>query len=470
MSEALVIVDGASKAFGRTARVSQKALTLELASLFFGGRPKSHITDDTFLALDNINFEVHRGEVLGVIGHNGAGKTTLLRMLSGEYQPDKGRVEVRGRRSNLVDLTSGFSMSLTGRENIYFRGAHLGFSREFLREREQEIIDFAGIGEFVDSEMKSYSSGMLLRLGFAVSIFVEPDVLIVDEILAVGDFLFAAKCLRKMNEIKRNAAIVYVSHALEQIVKFADRALVLDRGVPVFLGDPVQAVEYYRKLEEAKDSLGASRLSREIERGVVATIPVPKIAQTVSAEVASESQGDPVESADYQPQTSDSGAALMAQMGEFIWDQEALPKVECQWCDGNGKPIPGVNSGAAIILRIAFASTRHIRRLVLGVPIWTEQGTLAATFGTHAITIVEDLPPGADHVFQLEIPALPLTKGQYPTVLAVLDGPEFLYRRPINALRILNNVSSFSWGLIDVPHKWVQSADAGTYCNNGSRK
>jgi len=151
----------------------------------------------------------------------------------------------------------------------------------------------------------------------------------------------------------------------------------------------------------------------------------------------------------------------MAQMGEFIWDQETLPKVECQWCDGLGTPVAGVASGATVILRISFTSTRHIRRLVLGVPIWTEHGVLAATFGTHSKTIVEDLPSGADHLFQLEIPALPLTKGQYPTVLVVLDGPEFLYRQPINSLKILNNVSPFCWGLIDVPHNWMRSAEVG---------
>jgi lipopolysaccharide transport system ATP-binding protein len=210
-SETLITLDNVGKQFSKGLLHSHRTLGQELLALFWGRTPRTHDErPEFFWALQGIEFDVKRGEVLGVIGHNGAGKTTLLRLLNGELAPDRGEVVVRGQRSSLIDLTSGFVPTMTGRENVYFRGAHLGFDRKFLQTRERDIFDFAELGDFIDSPIKTYSSGMLLRLGFAVTVFAEPDVLLVDEILAVGDFLFRQKCMKRINELRERSAVVIV--------------------------------------------------------------------------------------------------------------------------------------------------------------------------------------------------------------------------------------------------------------------
>jgi lipopolysaccharide transport system ATP-binding protein len=201
---------------------------------------------EEFWAVNDVSFEVKRGECLGLIGRNGAGKTTLLKMLNGLIKPDKGRIEMRGRVGALIALGAGFNPILTGRENIYVNGSVLGLTKQEVGEKIEEIIDFAEIGDFIDSPVQNYSSGMQIRLGFAVASTLKPDVLILDEVLAVGDANFQSKCFQRIGKIVESAAVIFVSHYAYQIKKMCDRVILLDHGIMVEDGEAGKVLETYQ--------------------------------------------------------------------------------------------------------------------------------------------------------------------------------------------------------------------------------
>jgi lipopolysaccharide transport system ATP-binding protein len=199
-----------------------------------------------FWALQDISFEVKQGESLGIIGPNGAGKSTILKILSRIMEPTKGSMHVYGRLSALIEVSAGFHQDLTGRENIYLNGTILGMTRREIDAKIDQIIDFSGIEEFIDTPVKRYSSGMYARLGFSVAAHVNPDILIVDEVLSVGDYLFQQKCLKRMREvIAEGAAVLFVSHNLKSIVEFCSRSLLLEHGKMVAIGSTPDVIGTY---------------------------------------------------------------------------------------------------------------------------------------------------------------------------------------------------------------------------------
>jgi len=210
-----------------------------------------------FWALTDISFEVKKGECVGIIGRNGSGKSTLLQILCGVIQPTAGEVKVNGRVSALLELGAGFSPQFTGRENVYMNGALMGFTKEEMDERFNAITEFADIGEFIDQPVRTYSSGMYVRLAFACAVNVEPDILVVDEALAVGDVGFRSKCYLKFSELARKCAVAFVSHDVAQITKLCDKAVVLDRGRAHFYGPPLEGIEVYNSLTSDKQTISA---------------------------------------------------------------------------------------------------------------------------------------------------------------------------------------------------------------------
>lgn len=199
-----------------------------------------------FLALRDVSLEIYRGETFGVIGRNGAGKSTLLKLLARILKPTQGRVIVRGDIAPLLELGAGFHPELTGRENIFFNGALLGYSRQEIADRMEEIIAFAEIDDFIDSPMRTYSTGMVARLGFAVATGSRPDVLLIDEVLSVGDAEFQEKCIGRMRSFQeQGTTIVLVTHSLDRVREYCQRAIWLDGGEIVAEGDSVSVVEKY---------------------------------------------------------------------------------------------------------------------------------------------------------------------------------------------------------------------------------
>lgn len=207
-----------------------------------------------FTALNDVSFEVHKGESFGIIGRNGSGKSTLLQILAGILKESSGSVEVNGKVAALLELGSGFDPESTGYENIYMNAAILGVSKESIDKKIQEIIDFADIGDFIGQPVKTYSSGMFVRLAFAVAINVDAEVLLIDEALAVGDVFFRQKCYDKLNELKeKGITIILVSHGMNEVEQFCDRALLLSKGKPIEIGDSRDVVKHYYVLDLAGD-------------------------------------------------------------------------------------------------------------------------------------------------------------------------------------------------------------------------
>ncbi len=201
-----------------------------------------------FLALDNISFDLEKGKTLGLIGRNGAGKSTTLKLISGILKPTSGQIITRGNIVPMLELGAGFDLELTGRENIYLNGAILGYSKEYLESKYQEIVDFAEISDFIDMPIRNYSSGMMARLAFSIASVVQPEILIVDEILSVGDAYFKEKSYKRMQELMSGGAtVLFVSHDLDKIAEMCDEVVWLERGKVVKIGPAKELCEEYSK-------------------------------------------------------------------------------------------------------------------------------------------------------------------------------------------------------------------------------
>jgi lipopolysaccharide transport system ATP-binding protein len=242
-----------------------ESLTQSVGALLRGRRPRRTTSTETFWALRGIDLEVRRGDVLGIVGRNGAGKTTLLKILSRITEPTTGRVELRGQVSSLLEVGTGFHMELTGRENVYLSGAILGMRQADIRRRFDEIVDFSEVERFLDTPVKRYSSGMLVRLGFAVAAHLEPDILVVDEVLAVGDAAFRRKCLAKMEGVSHDGrTVLFVSHSMPAIEALCTRGIVLEQGSIKVDGTARDIVEEYARIAAERRSIViAERTDRE---------------------------------------------------------------------------------------------------------------------------------------------------------------------------------------------------------------
>lgn len=262
MNDTLVKVDNLSKKFCRDLKRSLWYGLKDLGDELLG---RSHSSDgrlrkDEFWAVKDISFRLHRGECLGLIGKNGAGKSTLLKMLNGLIIPSEGRIELKGRVGALIELGAGFNPILTGRENIYVNGAVLGLSTKEIRRKFDEIVDFAEMEEFLDTPVQNYSSGMRVRLGFAVASHMDPDILLIDEVLAVGDVGFRAKCFNTINNMIERTAVILVTHSMPKASRVCSDILVMDRGVNVFNGkDVAGGIDcYYRQFNVGEERVGGS--------------------------------------------------------------------------------------------------------------------------------------------------------------------------------------------------------------------
>ena len=245
--DVLVRVEGVKKKFCRSLKRSLWYGMQDMAGEILGNSNHNQLRDGEFWAVNDVSFELRRGDCIGLMGLNGAGKTTLLKMINGLIKPDAGRIEIRGRIGALIALGAGFNPILTGRENIYVNGSVLGLTKREIEEKIDEIIDFADIGDFIDSPLQSYSSGMAVRLGFSVASSIHPDVLILDEVLAVGDFRFRMKCYERIAKIRKTTALVFVSHQIEHLRRICTHGIHLQSGMVQSIGKFDEAAASYNE-------------------------------------------------------------------------------------------------------------------------------------------------------------------------------------------------------------------------------
>jgi lipopolysaccharide transport system ATP-binding protein len=233
-NDILIQAESISKKFCLNLKRSLWYGVQDIGAELMGYRKKTDLRKEEFWAVRDVNFELRRGECLGLIGHNGAGKSTLLKMLNGLIKPDTGRITMKGRVGALIELGTGFNPILTGRENIYNNGAVLGFTKKEIDQKFDAIVDFSEISEFIDTPVQNYSSGMKVRLGFAVASQIEPDILLIDEVLAVGDIPFVLKCFGRMDTLLKNTSIILVSHNIPQIARMCTNLLLMKKGEIIY--------------------------------------------------------------------------------------------------------------------------------------------------------------------------------------------------------------------------------------------
>jgi lipopolysaccharide transport system ATP-binding protein len=326
---------------------------------------------DTFWALRDVSFEVHRGDVVGVVGRNGAGKSTLLKVLSRITEPTVGRAIMRGTVGSLLEVGTGFHPDLTGRENIYLNGAILGMDRRYVENMFDEIVDFAGVAQFVDTPVKRYSSGMYLRLAFAVAAHLEPDVLIVDEVLAVGDAAFQRKCLGKMHDVGRGGrTVLFVSHNMSAVASLCTRGIVMAGGRVAFDGDVTGAVRTY--LDQSAPS--AERF------------------WTLDDAQRRHGYGD---------------LARLTSL-ELVADATSLRFEE------------------DLVLRIGFRPMVAREGLHVGVGVDDAMGMRIVTFNSDVAGVAVDVQAGKDYVVELRVPTPGLNPGRYTISAAVGSAAQLL--------------------------------------------
>lgn len=380
-----------------------------LKSALLGGdfRPRP---EDSIVALRNITFNVGRGEAFGVIGRNGSGKSSLLKIISGILKPTTGSVRVDGRVSALIELGAGFHPEISGRENIYINGIMLGLTRREIDERYDRIVEFSGIREFIDQPVKTYSSGMYVRLGFAVAVHAEPDVLLIDEVLAVGDEEFAQRCIAKIQEMKyRGVTMLFVTHQLDQVRLLCDRALWLDQGAMKAIGHPQRVVDDY-----LQNVSGTETLSEDTK-----VEPEPD---------------DPLE--------------------EERWGSGEVTLPRVRMLDPRGRQLVALGASAAVTIEMDVRVREPQHDFVFGVGIYHADGTCVYGTNTELEGLIGESIEGSGTV-RFEIPALDLVAGNYRIDAAVhtRNGRAFDYRRGV--LRFVVGSPVHDIGVYRPPHRWT---------------
>lgn len=427
-------VDNVTKFYKRRAYTRQ-FLTLKSA-LIKGDLFRMLKESEVLTALKNVSFNVPRGTTLGIIGPNGSGKSTLLKLIAGILKPSKGEIRVNGRISALIELGAGFHPELTGRENILINGIMLGLTKQQIRERMDEIIRFAELEEFIDNPVRTYSSGMFMRLGFSVAVHVDPEILLIDEVLAVGDEAFAHKCLERMLSFKKSGkTIILVTHALGMVEEFCDVAIWLKRGEIQKIGDPREVCGLYR-LDVARSE--TKRIKEEEE---TSETPSPEV-QAASAALE-EAVADVIDRDPLAPKR---------------WGDQQIVIQSVEILNEEGVPSRSLPSGRPASIRIKIDSRIHTRDFVFGIGIFSADGTHVYGTNTHIDRIMPVNLPAGQHTVTVHIPSLTLLEGLYILDVAVhrLDGYPYDYQRGMHRFRVYNDRPEV--GVARIPHRWEFSS------------
>ncbi len=443
-----ITVTSASKVYRRYSRRRQFS-TLKSAllsrSLIANLRP-----DEMFSAVRDVTFSVRKGRTLGVIGRNGSGKSTLLKLVAGITKPSTGSVEVDGRISALIELGAGFHPEISGRENVFINGIMLGLSKREITRRFDEIVEFAEMKEFIDAPVKTYSSGMYMRLGFAVAIHVDPDVLLVDEVLAVGDEGFTHKCLDKFAEFKRrNKTILLVTHSLGLVERFCDEALWMDGGQMKGLGDPKRIVgAYITAVEVTEEHQLAAGDARAQESAAVVSPDEPASAVLPD---------HPIETV--------AGPADMFRATEGRWGSREVEITDVELRGPDGEAAHVFHSGQPLTVRIALRSPLEIDDFVIGIGLFNAEGVCC--YGTN--TSIEELKGErivGDAEARFTIESLDLVEGTYKLDVAIhkVDGYPYDYHRLLYTFRVKSRTKDV--GIYRPRHEW-QFSDTLTFSRTG---
>jgi len=394
MSDIAVRVDSVSKKFSKDIRHMMMYGVQDISKNVFGIQaPTESLRKSEFWAVDGVSFELKKGQALGIIGPNGSGKTTMLKMLNGIFMPDRGAIDISGNVGALIQVGAGFHPMLTGRENVYVNGAVLGMTKKEIDRKFDSIVDFADIGDFLDMPVKHYSSGMFVRLGFSVAIHCEPDILLVDEILAVGDVNFRKKCAVRMKELEESdVTIILVTHDLGQLRHICDSAICLRSGKVVHHGDLDGAItEYMASPAEMKYAEEAGASDHKIKDVVV--------------------------------------------LGP------------------DGGPVEELETGGRYIIRATLDMDKRVDHPVFGLAVYDGMGNTAIAFNTRNSGYRIDQLSGGETV-SLELPFLNLIPGHYRVRAALYNSSMFMLDDVKDACVFMVRSKNYSTGAIFAEHRW----------------
>jgi len=403
---------------------------------------------EEFWALRDVNFSIYAGEAVGIIGENGSGKSTSLKLISRIMEPTSGSVSVRGKVSALLELGSGFHPELTGTENIFLHGSLLGIKQKDMAARYDNIVDFAEIREFIDTPLKHYSSGMTMRLGFAVAINVDPSILVTDEVLAVGDEGFQRKCLEHIAELRRRGVtIVFVSHALDAVRSLCQRAIWLDKGKVMADGPAPEVLDLYLAFENEKHD---DRLVRDQEKSR-----------------ANGRVQDGTTSSTNSVQALDTSSAVGNEASEPTEREPIKPfrpiSIEgVKFLNSEGEEVSAFRTGEPFVIRIAYKADRKVEDPTFGLALYSDNGSHLngpnTRFGGLKIPFVE----GTGHV-DYRIDVLPLLAGRYDVTVAV-TGPDMTevydhqHRKYGFSVQPTPGLPE-RWGMLYIPATWQFEPD-----------
>ncbi len=405
-----------------------------------------------FWALRDVNFSVYAGEALGIIGENGSGKSTSLKMISRILYPTEGSVSVRGKVSALLELGTGFHPDLTGRENVYLNGSLLGLNHRQMDSRYPAIVDFAELARFIDTPIKHWSSGMVMRLGFAVAISVDPDILITDEVLAVGDESFQRKCLEQIAQLRRTGkTIIFVSHALEAVRGLCSRVIWLDHGRMRADGPATEVIDSYLDLanERHRTRLLAEYATRHQPPGT----PDPALAAPTPVPPAANAELD----APDEPGATPPPEAATAGTAHGRWGTGDIVISDVTFLNAAGEPGNVFTTGDRVIVRISYHAKRRVDSPIFGLALYTEGGVHLngpnTRFAGYELPTVE----GDGHI-DYTIPSLPLLGGVYDLTVAVTDRDmaetfDHQHRRYHFVVQPNTDLPE-RWGILYIPGTW----------------
>ena len=446
-----IAIDHVTKIYRRHGH-RRRFATLKSA-LLTGSLVKHLRPDETFRALSDVSLTVPQGVTYGVIGRNGSGKSTLLKLVAGITKPTSGDVRVRGRVSALIELGAGFHPEISGRENVFINGVMLGLTRREIGRRFDEIVEFAELEEFIDAPVKTYSSGMYMRLGFAVAIHVNPDILLVDEVLAVGDEGFSLKCLDKFAEFKRRGkTILLVTHGLSMVERFCDEAVWLKAGQKQTTGDPKRVVQMYlADVEQAEDQHLAAEDAKAQQSPATqappAAAPDPVEEKPAPAEVEA-----PTEAPEPEALDDDEPPANMFTAKEGRWGSGTV-RIEQVTLEGDHGPAHVFHTGEPMTIRMQAIAEQPVDDFAFGISIFSTDGVCC--YGTN--TDIEELESESfegegEVVFAIE--RLDLVEGTYKLDVAVhkRDGFSYDYHRLLHTFRVKSRTKDA--GVYRPQHTW----------------
>ncbi len=443
-----ITLEHVSKAYRRYG-YQRRFATLKSA-LLTGSLVRHLSPDESFQALNDVSLTVEAGATCGIIGRNGSGKSTLLKVVAGITRPTSGQVRVGGRVSALIELGAGFHPEISGRENVFINGVMLGMTRREIDRRFDEIVEFAEIEDFIDAPVKTYSSGMYMRLGFAVAVHVDPEILLVDEVLAVGDEGFSLKCLDKFAEFKRRGkTILFVTHALSMVERFCDEAVWLDAGRKRMVGDPKRVVQMYlADVEGAEDAHLAAEDVKAQRASAPSEPPLPAEPKE-SADTAESAPDPPTLSVDA---AADQPPADMFTAKEGRWGSGTV-RIEQVTLEGRQGAAHVFQSGEPLTIRMQVVADQPVADFAFGVSIFSTDGVCCYGTNTHLEELEPNRLDGAGEV-AFAIDRLDLVAGTYKLDVAVhkRDGFSYDYHRLLYTFRVKSSTRDV--GIYRPRHAW----------------